>query len=171
MPELTSHLLTILPSLILANIVHMLIVKWNILTFLNKAISTKNFGSNKTWRGFIVVPFFNIVFLLFFNAVLKLNLTNIISLGFFLGLSYVAFELPNSFIKRKLNIKAGETAINNNYFFMLIDKIDSAFGVTLVYYFMSSIHFTEAILILFICSMTHIIVSLILVFTKIKASF
>ena len=171
MPEFTRHILTVLPSLILANILHMLVVKWNILPFLNKAISRSLFGPNKTWRGFILVPVFNILFLLFFNFVLNLKLNNAIPLGFFLGLAYVALELPNSFIKRKLNIKAGETSTNKNYFFMLVDKIDSAFGVALVYYFLSSITITEAVVLMFVCSLTHVFMSLILVFTKTKASF
>lgn len=171
MPEFTRHILTILPSLILANVLHMLIVKWNIFTFLNKAISNSNFGPNKTWRGFILVPFFNILFLLFFNSVLNLNLNNTIQLGFFLGLAYVALELPNSFVKRRLNIKAGETSTNKKYFFMLVDKFDSAFGVAVVYYLLSSITLIEALLLMLACSMTHIIMSLILVLTKIKASF
>lgn len=171
MPEFIRHILTILPSLILANILHMLIVKRNVFPFFNKAISSKNFGHNKTWRGFILVPFFNILFLLLFNSVLILNLNNAIALGFYLGLAYVALELPNSFIKRKLNIKAGETSTNKNYFFMIVDKIDSAFGVALVYYLLNAITLTEALLLMLICSMTHIVMSLILVFTKIKASF
>lgn len=171
MPEFTRHILTILPSLILANILHMLIVKRNIFPFLNKGISSRNFGPNKTWRGFIFVPFLNILFLLLFNFVFNLKLNNAIPLGFFLGLAYVALELPNSFIKRKLNIKAGETSTNKNYFFMLVDKIDSAFGVALVYFFLSSITLTEALLLMLICSLTHVFMSLILVFIKIKASF
>lgn len=171
MLDFIRHILTVLPSLILANILHMLVVKWNILTILNKAISNNLFGPNKTWRGFILVPVFNILFLLLFNFVFNLKLNNAIPLGFFLGLAYVALELPNSFIKRKLNIKAGETSANKNYFFMLIDKMDSAFGVTLIYYLLSSITITEAFALMFVCSLTHIVMSLILVFTKIKASF
>ncbi len=171
MSDFTIPILTVLPSLILANILHMLVVKWNIFPFLNQAISSHLFGANKTWRGFILVPVFNVVFLLLFNSILNLKLTNAIPLGFFLGLAYVAFELPNSFIKRKWNIKAGETYANKNYFFMLIDKMDSAFGVTLVYYLLSSITITEALVLMLISSLTHIVMSLILVFTKIKASF
>ena len=171
MHEFSRHILTVLPSLIMANMLHMLIVKWTVFTFLKKPISTLHFGPNKTWRGFILVPLLNIIFLLLFNALFNLNLSNVISLGFFLGLAYVVFELPNSFIKRKLNIKAGDTAANKNYIFMLVDKTDSAFGITLVYYLMSSISFTEAVLLMLACSLTHIVVSLILVFTKIKSSF
>jgi len=171
MPEFTRHLLTILPSLILANILHMLVVKRNIFPILNKAISSCLFGANKTWRGFILVPVFNVIFLLLFNSILNLNLSHPIYLGFLLGLAYVIFELPNSFIKRKWNIKAGETSAKKNYFFMLIDKMDSAFGVALVYYLLSTISITEALLLMLISSLTHIVMSLILVFTKIKASF
>ncbi len=171
MLDFTRHILTVLPSLILANILHMLVVKWNIFPFFNKGLSKNTFGPNKTWRGFILVPLFNILFLLLFNSILSLNLTNAITIGFFLGLAYVTFELPNSFIKRKLNIKAGETSANSYYIFMLVDKMDSAFGVALVYYLLNSITLTEAIVLMLVCSLTHIVISLILVFTKIKASF
>lgn len=171
MPNFTNHILTIVPSLLLANILHMLIVKWNVFPLLNKAIAVKYLGANKTWRGFLLVPIMNIVFLLLLNSILKLNQPNLLSLGFFLGLAYVAFELPNSFIKRKLNIKAGESSRKKYYFFMLVDKTDSAFGIVLAYYVLSSISLTEAILLMLTCSLTHIVMSLILVFTNIKASF
>jgi hypothetical protein len=171
MHDFTRHVLSVLPSLIMANICHMLIVKRNVFPILNKAIAVNYFGNNKTWRGIILVPIFNVLFLLIFNSLLKLELENTISLGLLLGLAYVAFELPNSYIKRKLHIKPGETSANKNYFFMLVDKTDSAFGVAFVYYLISSITITGAIFLMLINSISHIVISLILIFTKIKASF
>lgn len=171
MHDVTGHILTVIPSLIMANICHMVIVKRDFFPILNKAIAVNYFGNNKTWRGFILVPIFNIIFLLLFNSLFKLDLRNLLSLGLLLGLAYVAFELPNSYIKRKLRIKPGETYANKNYFFMLVDKTDSAFGVAFVYYLLSSITITGAIFLMLINSLTHVVVSLILIFTKIKASF
>ncbi|WP_156101296.1 CDP-archaeol synthase [Flavobacterium gilvum] len=96
---------------------------------------------------------------------------NPIFLGFILGLAYMAFELPNSFFKRKLGIKPGESALNKKYFFVMLDKIDSAFGVALVYYLLGCVNFSTAILLLFVNSLTHILMSLVLVSLKIKSSF
>lgn len=171
MNDFSKHLVIILPSLILANVLHMFIVKYNFIPFLNKAISTEYFGSNKTWRGFIMVPLLNMLFLLILSTSFNLQITNAAVLGFVLGLAYVIFELPNSFLKRKHGIKPEEASSNKNYFFMMLDKTDSALGVALIYYFLGCIDLPGAILLLLINSGTHILMSLFLVSLKIKSSF
>lgn len=171
MNELIRHLIIILPSLILANVVHMIIVKKNILSFLNRPISTSQFGSNKTWRGMLLVPFLNVLFLYFFNSIFKLQISNVFFMGLILGFAYVIFELPNSFMKRRLNISEGQSANQNKYLFMLIDKMDSAFGVSLVYYLITGISPFLAFLVFICSSLTHILMSLFLVAIKVKSAF
>ena len=56
-----------------------------------------------------------------------------ILIGFLLGLGYSLFELPNSFIKRRLDIKPGKTTNGfKKMFFIFLDQADSVFGVCLV---------------------------------------
>ena len=171
MNDFSKHIIIILPSLILANVLHMLIVKYNLMPFSNKALSFKYLGGNKTWRGLILVPILNSIFLMIFNNLLNLQIPNAASLGLILGLAYVAFELPNSYLKRKRGIKPGETSANKNYFFMILDKTDSALGVALVYFLLGHINLSGAVLLLLINSGTHIVISFFLVSLKIKSSF
>lgn len=171
MNNLWTIILTIFPSMILANVLHMFIVKYNILPQLNKPISAQYFGSNKTWRGLVIVPLLNTVFLVIINSVFMMNVKNPIGLGLIIGLTYMLFELPNSFFKRRAGIRPGASASEKKYFFMIADKTDSAFGVALVCYFIGGLNITEALLLFLINSLTHTLISLLLVSLKIKSSF
>ena len=56
-----------------------------------------------------------------------------LSVGALCGLAYAAFELPNSFLKRRLDIRPGKTeegAVGKVFF--VVDQIDSLLGVFLV---------------------------------------
>src|SRR5690606_27440044 len=59
--------------------------------------------------------------------------TSPIFLGLALGLAYVAFELPNSYMKRRLGIAPGKLPERNRFVFALVDQSDSAIGCMLVY--------------------------------------
>jgi hypothetical protein len=100
-------------------------------------------GDNKTWRGLVVmVPATSLSFALV--AVLAQETAVGIMLwpvpasayaaaGLLAGLGFMAGELPNSFIKRQLNIPAGQAArgpIIRPVFFVA-DRIDSALGMML----------------------------------------
>ena len=160
-----------MPSVILANVLHMFVVKYKILQQLNKPLSIQYFGSNKTWRGFIIVPLLNALFLLLLNSIFTTHLKNPVGFGLLLGFTYVLFELPNSFLKRRAGIQPGQTASGKNYFFMILDKTDSALGIALVCYFTAGLTLSEALLLLLINSLIHILISLLLVSLKIKSSF
>ncbi|MBP5679219.1 MAG: CDP-archaeol synthase, partial [Bacilli bacterium] len=82
------------------------------------------FGDNKTIKGFLGYLFFNIIFSVFFGfifSVFSLNSYNFfyqnhlntfslnLWIGFLLGLFYALFELPNSFLKRRLGIVPGKS--------------------------------------------------------------
>ena len=86
-----------------------------------------------------------------------------------MGLAYVVFELPNSFIKRRLKIKPGKTAKGiKGMIFFLIDQIDSIIGVTLVlciWYKMTAFQF---LLFVFLGAITHIVINLFLYYIKIR---
>jgi len=78
-------------------IIHIFIIKKNHFSFLNKAISKKLFWKNKTYRWLIVMSLFSwILWSLYFDF----------SFAFLLWLFWILWELPNSFIKRRLWIKS-----------------------------------------------------------------
>ena len=171
MTDFTQYFLIILPSLVLANILHMVIVKKDFFSFLNIPVANNYFGKNKTWRGIAFVPILTALFMFLLNIQTLFSSLELIRLGLIMGFAYVIFELPNSFLKRKLGIKPGESSANGNYVFTILDKTDSAFGVALVYYLMTNISFTEALVITVANSLIHFIMSQILVTFKIKSAF
>ncbi|WP_053002344.1 CDP-archaeol synthase [Kordia jejudonensis] len=171
MHSFLQHIGIILLPLIIANVMHMIVIKKDVFQGLTRPISTKLFGANKTWRGFVFVPFLNALLLCVLNFIFTFQLSNAFFLGFVLGLAYMFFELPNSFLKRKLGIQPGAKAASNTILFTVLDKTDSAFGVSLTYFLLGNISFQNAVL-LFVCSScTHMIISQILVQFQLKKSF
>lgn len=153
-------LLIFLP-IVLTTTAHMFVVKYDWLSFLKIPISRALFGENKTWRGF--------VFVIFVNAFL-MGLIGYAKLGAFLGLGYVLFELPNSFIKRRLGIKPGGKAIKGKYFFMTIDRLDSAAGVVIFYHLIYPLHPQRLVLYILIGMLIHLSFSSTLYLLKVKKS-
>ncbi len=166
-----QHIAIVLVPLIISNVLHMIVIKKDILPELKRPISVKLFGKNKTWRGFIFVSFINGLLLLLLNFTLNFQVSLPFFTGFTLGFAYMLFELPNSFMKRKLGIQSGTQASSNKLLFMLIDKMDSAFGVSLIYFLMGNISLQLAMLLFCISSVTHIIFSQLLVQFHLKKSF
>src|SRR5204863_7881569 len=134
MIELFTQVLIVLVPLILTSILHMLVVKKNWLKAFRIPVWRTGFGENKTWRGVIFVPMANAFFLWIISSIFQLHLAYPFWLGLILGLSYVLFELPNSFLKRKVGIAAGGHHRDHKYLFYVLDKTDSSFGVTLTYF-------------------------------------
>lgn len=103
------------------------------------------FGPNKMLRGLLVLPVATaVVFCLF--ALMRPYLPDVIErgmwqlsplqfagLGLVCGLMFMLAELPNSFLKRQLDIASGSTAQQPflRRLFMVIDRFDSAVGVLL----------------------------------------
>ncbi len=83
------------------------------------------FGANKTLRGFVVVPVATGVG---FVAVPGCAWWA----GFAVGLAYVAGELPNSLLKRRLGISPGAQATRARPIFFVLDHVDSALACALV---------------------------------------
>ena len=177
--------ITMLP-LILSGIVNMLFVKTPIYKKYKIPIDcNKNwidgkriFGDNKTFIGFISMIVFCIIFQILWGYVgelCQLNSQNdwylvysnsigynVVS-GFLVGLFYMLFELPNSFIKRRINIIPGKTdkGIKGIVFFV-IDQIDSLIGVFLVLKLLSGIAWSKYFLYLLVGGLTHITINLML---------
>jgi len=102
------------------------------------------FGANKTWRGFMVmVPACGISFLVLAALLApselhgqnswrlwQLSLAGYAALGLAAGFGYMAGELPNSFIKRQLQIAPGELPDGrwSRRFCTVADRLDSPLG-------------------------------------------
>lgn len=94
------------------------------------------FGANKTVRGVVVmVPAAGVSFMIAAAALppngrWPLPVTTYGALGALAGLAFVAAELPNSFVKRQLDILPGEPARGRiaRRAFLLADHLDSPCG-------------------------------------------
>lgn len=142
------------------------------------------FGDNKTWKGFFGMIILGIISTLIWGEVcrnftylnnhnyLYRNNENLLSynviIGFFLGLAYVLLELPNSFIKRRIDIMPGKSGTGLKGVFVLIDQADSLFGCVLVIaviYKMSVIFYLIYVL---IGAVTHIVINMLLYLGKLR---
>src|SRR5665647_2312658 len=98
------HFIGLFLPLVISNILHMVVVKKNLLAFLKIPINKVMFGQNKTWRGMIFVPLMNAFIHYFLNG----QEPKLLLYGAIYGLAYTLSELPNSWVKRRLNIRSGE---------------------------------------------------------------
>ena len=146
--------ITMIP-VIIAGILNMLFVKTSLYRRINRPIDggrtlrdgRRLFGENKTWAGFGGMIVFGAtaqalwgfvcrgfpelcpIYSRFGNA-LPFNL----AAGAAMGFAYVLFELPNSFVKRRLDIPSGKTVRGfKGAVFFVIDQVDSLFGVAGVF--------------------------------------
>jgi CDP-diacylglycerol--serine O-phosphatidyltransferase len=150
----------------------MIIVKKEILGTLKVSINSKLFGANKTYRGLLVVTIFTAIFqYLVGYMVTGVLLSTNLFLGAILGLTYILCELPNSFIKRKAGIPSGGKSVKNKYLFMIMDKSDSALGVSLIFVLIKQLALIEFFKLFFIAFALHTLISVISVKIKLKESF
>lgn len=103
------------------------------------------FGTNKTLRGAVVTPLATIPFALLQSylslhhewarqlAFVDPQLISPVAWGALLGTGYVLGELPNSFLKRQLEIAPGEGAPGwRGPLFWMLDQLDSLIGILLL---------------------------------------
>lgn len=171
MNDIVKHCLVIGVPLIISNVLHMVLVKKKALSSLAIPIARSWFGENKTWRGFVFMTITNAVILFLCDWAFNFEVENPVLLGAVFGLLYLVFELPNSYVKRKIGIGAGDTHKRYKYFFWWLDKSDSTAGLSFTYFLMGRVSITDAVLIYLILCLTHIVTSIILVSVKIKKSF
>ena len=142
------------------------------------------FGDNKTIIGFISMIVFCIItqviwgygceimgitgrnqlYLIYENS----YILNAI-VGFLFGFTYMLFELPNSFIKRRLGIIPGKTDKGlKGLMFFIIDQIDSLIGVFLVLMLFNGMSIWDYFCYLLVGAITHITINLILFWLRIR---
>ena len=143
------------------------------------------FGDNKTWAGFFGMTAATALAQILWGMLsaaseaigsrneLYLSFDNTLlfnaAAGALFGLAYVLFELPNSFIKRRLDIQPGKTdrGLKGAVFFV-IDQIDSLFGVVLILAFFSGLTFPQYIQYIILGAFTHIALNALLFTLKIR---
>lgn len=124
--------------LIVGGVLHMVVVRFNLLHWLRVPVHAPLFGVNKTWRGFLVMPVFTLAGMWLAKWIDQQSSSPIlpeqyISLSLWLGIAYVLAELPNSWVKRRLKIPPGLPSQKYPVLFAVGDQADSVIGCTLVY--------------------------------------
>lgn len=181
-----------LASPIIAGILNMVWCKLNLFNIPNVPMDMNNnfidgkriFGNNKTWKGFFGYIVLNIICSIIIGVIcniFNLNdynyfyinsqntiITNIV-IGLLLGLAYALFELPNSFLKRRLDIEPGKTTKGlKKYLFIFLDQADSIFGIVLVVCMFYEMTLITYILYVLLGALTHIIFNMLLYFAKLR---
>ena len=143
------------------------------------------FGDNKTWAGFLgmiaatciaqvlwgllsasseTIGCANEMYQCFDNT-LPFNA----AVGALLGFMYVLCELPNSFLKRRLNIQPGKTADGfKGALFFVIDQIDSLLGVVLLLALLTGITLPQYVQYILLGAVTHLALNAVLYALKIR---
>ena len=139
----TLNLLWLAIGLFIAGVIEAFLWKTSVFQLLNFPIQTQWFGANKKWRGLVSLPLAMVasVFLLqlleellprLSQDVILFSNFNLLEFGILVGLIFNLSELPNSFVKRRLEIPPGDESSKIFYF---IDHMDSTYGVLLLWYF------------------------------------
>lgn len=181
---------TMMP-VILAGILNMFFVKTSLYQRLRTPIDCgrtgkdgkRLLGDNKTWAGFFWMIVSAMISQVIWGAVCEnwlqgwnyiydyqtnAFLPNLL-FGALFGLAYVLFELPNSFLKRRLDIPAGKTVSGGKgILFFLVDQVDSLFGVELVLACLYPMPWWQYILYIVLGAGTHIAVNWVLYHLKIR---
>ena len=186
-----SMYITLIPPII-TGILNMIWCKLPILKSLKKPIDfNKNFkdgkrifGDNKTWKGFIGYILISTICTIIWGFICNSTILNKYNffyvnnsntflfnmlIGFLLGLAYALFELPNSFMKRRLNIEEGKTTKGiKKILFIFIDQSDSVIGCALVVWFFYDLGIKLFLFYILLGALTHIIVNMILYFLHLR---
>ncbi len=173
MEQLNPHIYTFILPLFLGNLLHMVIVKRNYFPALAKPISITLLGSGKTYRAFAVMPLIcGCSSLLFRTTILhEPNYYWSFAIGFILGFVYLLAELPNSFVKRRLNILPGQSHPGYKTLQYFADKTDSLIPLCILYYFISGISISVTLLLFAVSFFIHVLFSWLLFKFRIKKSF
>lgn len=140
-------LLLLVPAII-GGVLHSFVIKARLLPWLAVPINRRWFGTHKTYRGLIVMPvgcLLGVYLTIALEQVLPPGIRTglqqlpagvLVLCGLCLGLGYMVFELPNSFVKRRVGIAEGMLAdsARTRLWFLLADQVDSVIGCLLVCY-------------------------------------
>lgn len=133
-------------------------------------------GDNKTWRGFMVMAPATGLMFLFWAAALPafmpklaeglwpLGSSEFALVGFWAGIGFMAGELPNSFVKRRLGIEPGTAPAHwlTRLVCLVADRTDSILGAYLAMWVVVPVPWTTLAYILAIGPGVHLGFSLLL---------
>lgn len=167
-----TKLLLIASPAILAAIFHMFFVRFNWLCFMKHPLDfgrqfrgQRIFGDNKTFRGVFVMVLLSVFFtysVKFFAGAyptirpyVMLDFSSYTPLfyGLLYGLGYSLAELPNSFLKRQMNIEEGKRGSIIN---IILDQADSVLGCFLLLLPFADFTFTFMLLGVFVLTLVHL---------------
>ena len=142
------------------------------------------FGDHKTWKGFLGYILWNMVCMVLWGFVCKIpametynmlyvNYENTVlfnlGAGALVGFGYALFELPNSFIKRRIGIEPGKSIHGAlKAFFVFFDQADSVFGCVLAVCIFTPMPVWFYFLYVVVGAATHIIINMLLYFCKLR---
>ena len=162
-------LLFILPLFFAGLIHHFLIIRYNLFSSLAKPLDCgqtfkgkRILGDSKTFRGFIILIFLTSISMWLLNSFLNIPLKfNSFLCGALFGLGYSLGELPNSFLKRRLNIKEGFSAFNSSgIFFCILDQVDSIIGSLIILPFVYSPSIRLVVTLLIMGTLLHLFIDI-----------
>ncbi|MDR0851188.1 MAG: CDP-archaeol synthase [Clostridiales Family XIII bacterium] len=136
-------------------------------------------GVNKTWKGFIGYVILGLIFTPVWGVVcgsggvlFSLNFLYVshantflynLLMGLLLGLAYALFELPNSFIKRRIGIEEGKNITGfKRPVFVFFDQADSIIGCVLVICFVYPMSVLFFLCYVLVGAATHIVINILL---------
>jgi CDP-diglyceride synthetase len=187
------QLLFLIAILVCAGAMNMVFVKAPLLSGLSQPMDRgirfrdgkRLLGDNKTWKGCVGMIAITAIFLAAagwlatnFPVFQRLSLIPFHEFkspldawffGALWGLAYVLAELPNSFLKRRIDILPGENATGvKGFFFLVLDQADSVIGCVIVLPLFSSITWLDAIVLIALGSLIHYLTNLGLFAVRLK---
>ena len=188
------QMLFLIAILVCAGATNMVFVKAPILNGLSRPMDNgvllrdgkRLFGDNKTWKGFFGMIILTSIWLAIvgwlsakYPYIESLSLISFETLrspfnawffGAIWGLAYVLAELPNSFVKRRVDIPPGKNAAGTRGFlFLVLDQADSVIACVIVLPLFSSITWPDAIALVVLGSLAHYLANLGLFAVRLKA--
>ena len=188
-----SQLLFLIAILVCAGATNMVFVKAPILNGLLRPMDRgtrlrdgkRLFGDNKTWKGFFGMIVLTSVWLAIagwlsgnYPEIQSLSRISFESLrppfnvwfyGAVWGLAYVLAELPNSFLKRRIDIAPGKNATGvKGFLFLVLDQADSVIACVLVLPLFCSISWPDAFMLVVLGSLAHYLANLGLFAVRLK---
>ncbi len=192
MLHLLAMMYVTLAPVILAGVFNMIFCKLGVLKFLQVPMDNgrilgdgnRIFGDNKTWKGFIGYIIFGTISTVLWGTIIKntgLNSLNFfyinhentlafnVVVGVLLGFAYALFELPNSFVKRRIGIDPGKPSTGaQKAIFVFVDQADSIFGCALVVWIFYNLGLPKYIAFVVVGALTHIIMNMLLYFAHLR---
>ena len=133
-------------------------------------------GENKTWKGLVGMVVLGAASFVLWSQVLQhtslgqwdlfherhaATLPFDLGVGALLGAAYALFELPNSFLKRRLDIAPGKEAHGpRKWLFVVLDQIDSIVGIALVVALLATVTPLFLLGLLLVSGITHILINM-----------